>query len=365
MQPSRRRGAFLLWCAGAVELNFLEDLATERTRYISLALAMLAPMSVGFAGMCNASFAIAANWPLSVTSGALWAVIVFVIDRALLVSFRHPLSPPGVSFGRVAKTFAGYLSLFATRAAIAILVGVIISHSILILIFHSEEVGRLSDEAVERMKIIDASYDAKFSAIRDQDKVQAQSLKELEEERRTTEQDRNRETAGKGLSGRYGAGPARQDLNDTLHHLEDEIRSARTVYQAQQQDNKRKLAQLTNERDEERSLAQKNQAHGYMARAKALEALVSGSAELRWARRTLFAFFVMLELVPLIIKAILVNGPYAKRVALSEWRAVDSIRIEYSAHAATGQARLNFRKAELLAALLDTADPRSTSTDES
>jgi hypothetical protein len=174
-------------------------------------------------------------------------------------------------------------------------------------------------------------------------------------ERMNTAHDRDREGAGAGLSGRYGNGPAWNNLNSTLGDLDNELDTLSKEYKTHHKENMDELSRVATERNAARSLAVQSQAHSYMARARALERLAGESAELRQDRRMLFAFLVTLELIPLVVKAFIVNGPYAKRIALKEWLADEATQIEYEAFISVRPVRTDLRKTKITSDALDSA----------
>jgi hypothetical protein len=355
MAVGTRRAGVLLWCAGAVEVELLRDLPTERTRYTSLGLSLFVPAIAGFAGMYSAIYSIHENWLIALAGGCIWSLIVFIIDRALVASFRRAPSPPGFSFLRLVRSASEHLALFVVRGLVALLVGAIISHALVLLIFRPETDERLAREREVRLAEVGTPFETTLNALRESDAAELQRLQDARARRDHTAEERNKETAGVGLSGKYGRGPAREDLNSTLIELDGEIGTLDTAYRAHHAETVKDMDRVSKERERAKTGAAEDQAHGYMARARALSAIAAASPELRQDRQVLFGFFLMLELVPLVVKTLLLSGPYAKRVALNEWLAEESSRIEYAAVESAREERIGIRRIKILDDAFDNA----------
>ncbi len=341
----------LLWCAGAVEPRAFEGLATERTRYVSLGLTVWIPAGLAAIGGCLALGLLTDNWWLRGLGAALWASLVFVIDRALIVTLRRDLAVDADGDGTRSsrahaspwKAWARASLLVGCRLAIAATVGTIVAHALVLQLFSAEIEERLEAELQHQTETLSRQTEAKLQTLADQARAEEQKLEALRTERRRLELERVRENAGSGLSGRPGEGRVWRDLVAAIASLNRDLAQAEEQWALSRIRFEEEAARARQTLDSALVRREANQARGYMARARALDAVTADSVILRRANRLLLAFLVLLELMPVVVKLLVIRGPYAGRIANTEWQADEATAVAVEAQVRTRPERLRMR----------------------
>src|SRR5438093_9155077 len=116
-----RRFFFWLSAAGTETLEKCPE--WEQRKYVAFGATVLVPCSFAFIACAYALSTLTSEWRISFGVAAVWALIIMVIDRALLASYRPYL---GIfrKFGQ-----------FSLRFVIAFLMGLTILHPLTLLLF--------------------------------------------------------------------------------------------------------------------------------------------------------------------------------------------------------------------------------------
>jgi|SoiMethySBSTD1v2_1073268.scaffolds.fasta_scaffold119093_3 hypothetical protein len=311
----------VLWCAGAVEPSFFDDLPTERTRYVSLGFALLIPPILALVGMGFTVYSLSGAWRWGLPAGLTWAAIVFIVDRGLVLTIKG--SVPAVGWRHHVHSTSRVIWAVVVRLSLATLFGAIISHMVLLLVFRPEIAEQLAQETRAKTSEATKSETDELAALRTEEIALRTRYQTLVDDRAALEVERAKENAGTGLSREKGPGPVWEDLNHAITAKQRDVVAAMNHLRNAE----RRTQNAANGFATARSSARREIATGYMARARALEALTDGSAELRRNQLVLFAFFVVVELIPVLMKAMMLRGPYATRVAMQEWVAIEDERV--------------------------------------
>lgn len=330
--------------AGA-QPDVLRKAKTDRVKYTAMGGVLLT--TAGVAGV-SAAFALATAVGLpvaaAVIAGILWAVVIFNLDRMLIVSMT-----------RQAGWLRNLLSL-VPRLALAFVIGSVISVPLVLQIFHSEIDSELQRIHVENTQADQAALDKAFADTKalqaqvvdlqavaagtkqpsvnaDPDVVAAQKkVDDAQAAFDAADKDAQCELNGSCGTGKQGVGVAyrqakqRRDLAETtLAAATAQLNEVTTAAQARitggagtaRADAAAQLTTLVPElekqqADEAQLRARQTDAEGknegLLARLGALDRLSADSASMRSANLALFLLFLLIEVLPVMVKLLSMVG---------------------------------------------------------
>src|SRR5262245_39842561 len=136
----------------------------------------------------------------------------------------------------------------------------------------------------------------------------------LVDERATLDVNAADEIAGEFMTDAIGEGDVAKQLKAAADARESDAHAALGHLKAAEERTKAAIDRRT----AAQNAVQAEVARGYMARSRALDAILRESSALRRDYFLLLGFLIALDLVPVLLKALLLGGPYARRVAIQE-----------------------------------------------
>lgn len=275
-----------VWAAGA-DYKTLKDLSPwEMIKYTALGMSMFIPVALGaFSMNFLAKTVFNADQNQAMAAGLAWGIVILMLDRVLIVGMKRNAE------GKIPLQSA------AIRLPLALLIGLIISTPLELKVFEAEIREGLKFEEVQRFNSLDLEEEAKIKQIDlkiDSERSRVELLyKEYLKEVNTS------------IGGRRaGSGPeARKKESIWLlakEELENQI-----------------LPQLVAEKEEIRKDFQDKKAQysefqskGLGSRLEALHRASRRHVSIFLAHILLVLFFLMLELVPVLVKLLMPAGQY-------------------------------------------------------
>lgn len=289
----------LVWSAGAdyKTLRWLENNRAENDKdhskripeiikYAGLGMSMFVPATLGFLSfgyLVSSVFGVSGKSILLM--GIVWASIIFVIDRTLVIGMKR-----GVNGKYSAKTMM-------MRFLLAMCIGVVITVPIELKVFEQEINEHQNWERTEYFKTLDESLEADLAKVDTKIEAERSRVDEL--------YDAYQVEVNTSIGGRKpGHGP------------EAKIKLA-NWQAAKMEFETRHLPELKREKNEiELSYAKQktnftqNQSKGIGSQLEALHAAGQRHSSILAAHIVLFLFFLFLELIPVLVKWFMPPGPY-------------------------------------------------------
>lgn len=297
--PTNLITRFLWWCSGA-QVNILEDLPTEHSKYQAigagvLADGLLSALSGGYA------FYVAFN---SLLLGALfgfaWGSIIFNLARFTLSSMRMPMKEePGVITNFLSRLFPA-----VPRLVLSVVIGLTVSTPIVIRLFRTE-----IDE-----RIYGTSRTNKEELIRDIARSEASITalqNQLDEKQKEVDRLRNLfalEIEARGPTKVYGEGPFYRELAAQLNQAQKELVDMRNKTQGDL--NKQRLYLSDRKAQEKILVSEVETTPGLLAQIQALSELSKSNPSVTKARWLITLLFLLLYSAPLLTKLLSSPGPY-------------------------------------------------------
>lgn len=313
----------LLWfCAGADEQILLKCPHSDRVKMEGIGGIVLATTVLAFFSGREAASVILhdlnplAQVPLSIFVAAVWALIIFNLDRFIVSSTGHGDGKETIS----RQELIGAIP----RIILGIAIGLSLSAPLEIRIMKPEIEAQLKIEQNQEFeklnKITVSEYQEKKAKIDNERSEAANKLKEkdtllqsLDQKILEQQQTLQGEVAGKVGSGKAGDGPTskqmRQNLEEMKAKRESDAQSFETERVELQNKVKQKDAELDKVTEEYRSEVQKN--HQRAASLDGVSRRIQISHEIA-PNIAIALFFLLLavELTPIFIKMMLITGPY-------------------------------------------------------
>jgi hypothetical protein len=319
-EESGRFRRFLWFCAGA-DLQLLRNCPhSDRVKMegiggIVLATALLA----FFSGISAAQVIFAQNAYgdiLAFITGLVWAIIIFNLDRFIVTSTGHGDGTEKITFEEIKNAIP--------RIILGIAIGVSLSAPLEIRIMKPEIEAELKIKQEEHFNGLNATLIAKFeenhSRLEKNRSEAVASLKNQEDlfEKRYQDivkqrKDLDDEASGKAGNKRAGEGPGWKTKKLNL----DNMMAERDVNIQQFQPEKERLTALINKteaeletafRDKEKQMAKNEETSklydGVSRRIEIAHEIAPGIS------RALFLLLLALEITPIFIKMMLIQGPY-------------------------------------------------------
>lgn len=344
-----------LWLSGAdpAILRACHKLeSTERIRFAGLGALLLIPAMLGFVAFSYAVSTVVHDWRLYLGAGALWAVVVLLIDRYLVATLFK--SKTSSLLGRALTIFVRYL--------FAVVVGVAVAHPFTLLWFDASinqviddnrrtavnDRLRAADGEKERLPkeaLVGSSVTA-LTAERDAHSWRLRCLSTLNDYEYAGKQPQTTLDCGVP-TGRAGCGNRCQDRDG---QIADEKRAI-TALEAKITDATTREAEAGGRRDEriwkidEEAQVQiadigRTFSHDYLALVNALAQLEAKEHHVTYVKWFMILLFVFVDIMPITMKLATPRGEYEeiRDTRLLERRAIENARREVAGSGETERA---------------------------
>jgi hypothetical protein len=321
---------FFWGCSGA-DMAILRtwDCSTEHNTYAGIGAtvfltAVLASLSGGYA-----LWTVFQSYPYAISLGLLWGILIFNLDRYIVMSLHKSRG----GFG----AFCRQVATASPRLVLALLIASVITVPLELKIFEREIIDQLErnhqrtlNEDIQR---IEQNY-GEIADLEKQNQALTASITEKEGQRNDAFQEVQGEAAGTSGTGIRGTGPVWRQKTTFLAQLEQELSDFRAQNNAQIQRNQARIGALKKARETE--IAQKavilQEANGLLARLEVLHDLLQEHTTTAIAFVLIAAMFVVIETAPVVVKLLAKYGPYdalveqkAMEVTLAEHRKMAEI----------------------------------------
>jgi hypothetical protein len=307
---------FFWFCSGA-DISILRtwDCSTEHNTYAGIGTtifltAVLASLSGGYA-----LWTVFQSYPYAITFGILWGILIFNLDRYIVMSLHKSRG----GFG----AFCRQVATASPRLLLALLIASVITVPLELKIFEREIIDQLERNHQRTLNEDIQSIDQKYSEIADLEKQNTTftaAITGKEGQRNEAFQEVQGEASGNRGTGIRGAGPVWRQKTTFLAQLEQELSDLRSQNNAQIQRNHARIGELKKARETE--IAHKEvvlqEANGLLARLDVLHDLIKEQTTTAIAFVLIAALFVVIETAPVVVKLLAKYGPYDAIVAQKE-----------------------------------------------
>jgi hypothetical protein len=250
----------------------------------------------------------------AVVAGSVWSLVIFNLDRFIITSTGHGDGTSKITLDELKGSIP--------RILMAVVIGVCLSAPLEIRIFKSEIEAQLREMQRKEMDDLSSRDQARFDQVRaDTLKKRDAILKEMDRRRdelahRRTEIDTKvtqRDQESMGISGHHGIGPVYQALAAAVQDLEGKYKAETAQWEIDEKQMKADVAELETSLGKAQAELDVIKARS-LQQAESLDGLgrrISIAHELfPVAAIFLMALLMVIEVTPVLIKMMLINGPY-------------------------------------------------------
>jgi Domain of unknown function (DUF4407) len=283
------------------------DCSTEHDTYAGIGAtifltAVLASLSGGYA-----LWTVFQSSPYAIAFGILWGILIFNLDRYIVMSLHKSRG----GFG----AFCRQVATASPRLVLALLIASVITVPLELKIFEREIIDQLERNHQRTLNEDIKSIEQNYSEIADLEKQNhtlTEAITGKEGQRNDAFQEVQGEAAGNRGTGIRGAGPVWRQKTTFLAQLEQELSDLRAQNNAQIQRNQARIGELKKARETE--IAHKavilQEANGLLARLEVLHDLLQEHTTTAIAFVLIAAMFVVIETAPVVVKLLAKYGPY-------------------------------------------------------
>jgi hypothetical protein len=331
---------FFWICSGAT-VRLLEQCETEHNKYIGIGATVL---MTGILAGISAGYALyTVFWSLkwSVIFGVLWGLMIFNLDRFIILSIKKKEIDPSLSWGQKAKEKGIEILALLPRLGLAVLLAFVITKPLELKLFEKEveiEMEAMKREDEEKLQAsLGSSTQAQQPAQPQQNartalqiealKNEVEALRQKIEEKRkqwdAAQKEANCECLGTCGSGHYGIGPNCKREREEADILQADYVAANSKdseINKQINANLRQIDELeaVRERLADNARQKSDGARGLATRLSAFDRLTSRDKVYGGVNLAIMLIFILLETAPILAKLFSAYGPYDKLVETTE-----------------------------------------------
>lgn len=305
-------GDFFIWCAGSDTSILQRCPRSERIKHMGFGTLVLIPAILALVSMTYALSTVdqlQEHFWIAVIGGIVWALIIFSFDRYIVSTHRRKLENTDEL-----KSPAFYLRFF-----FALILGVVISHPIVLLYFDGSITDTIKQNKVEHQKTIQTEFDTRIQRIEnhiasiDSNYSAKENSRDVQADLVAREIDGEVLKNAKGkivTTGIYGKGPSAENKIKHLQQLENELRILRTNDSLTKSELTTEIASLKDDADS--TINAYNVSFDYLRRELALEQMKKEHAIVTATQLFLMLLFILVDILPVTFKTFSPFGMYDK-----------------------------------------------------
>lgn len=303
---------FFLWCAGSDFKTLKHCPDSESIKHKGIGALVIVPAILAFFSMGYALSTVSLlqdKWYWSWGGGFIWGLIIFAFDRYIVSSHRK----------RPTHKEELKNPIFYLRFVFALVLGVVISHPIVMMYFDGSIEDQIQANIVVEKNRIDSLYNAKiaseeaktlavdsnyFAKEAKRDKQALLVAKEIDGDVLEDLKD------GKLTTGLAGKGPAAENKIKHLQKLDKELETLKQESSQQKSLFQNNIAQLQSKRDS--SIQAYTVSFDYLQRELALKQLKEENSIVGMTQFMLMLLLILVDMLPVIFKTFSPFGLYDK-----------------------------------------------------
>lgn len=292
------------WLAGA-DQNILDQCSnSEKNKITGFGTLVLIPAIVGLFSMTYAISTITNNVFLYASGGIIWFFIILFIDKFIVATlYKSKL-----------ESKSNFIAASIARYAFALIVGIAVSHPMVLLWFNEGITEQIVKEKRFELKEADKTFETDRKSV--SSKLDSLvSLKECKEKLKTAEQSGHKVELPCGfssgipnVSGNFHRTKEIQlQINDLDKQIEIERKSVNLL-----------ISDLKNQRNNDKLSIEKSKSFDYLARVKKLSQMQQDEetgSHIWWVSFFMILFFVFIDILPITMK---VATPYGEYEAIKD-----------------------------------------------
>lgn len=263
---------FLLACAGVDHQTMMQTTSSEINKYKIMGTCVLLPALIAIFSGYYAMHLISQNLLISCVFALFWAIVIFVLDRAVVSGTR----PGQFSLGVLG------------RIVLAVIIAFTISEPVILRLFNDSIEEKRVFSISEKQTLISAELDEQIKAIKNQSNVEKEEVDNLHTSY-------IQEVDGTGGSKVAHRGPIAKIKEEAyLKAMED--------FEQNELARKESISSLETQKAGKRQLVSDKDANGFLGNMVILGQLGKENSTVWWATWFIRLLFLCIELIPILIK---------------------------------------------------------------
>lgn len=310
---------FFLMCSGANhKILFDPACEIERNKYAGIGATIFFTATLAFLSGSYAIFTVFDSIPVAISTGVLWCLIIFNLDRYIVSTMKKEYVPKDAPGEQHRKAKWDEFTHALPRLCLAIFISVLITRPLELRLFEGEILSRVQNTISEEIKKAGALVRGESSAIDDL-KGESERLKEEIRNKEGEVHERHelamKEAMGSkdsSTSGKKGKGPLFEERWQEYERANAELNTLRSTNAAKITAKDLEIDRLNGELNKRlgQTTATKQGANGLLARLQGLSDLASENWQVKLASLFLWVLFILLETSPIFVKLMSKRGPY-------------------------------------------------------
>ncbi len=305
---------FFQWLSGADKDILKKCSLGTKVKLSGYGTLVMIPGILALVSMSYAISTIVDNAWVYILCGIVWGVIIGAIDRFIVSTLYK---------STVDKKRDYFIAVFS-RIIFAIIVGITVSHPMVLLWFNDGISEKITLEKVEDINKIDSLYNVRLSNAH----IRLDSLKSMRDcyvTLKTAEQSGQKVALPCGYSsGIPGSSKRTDNIQQIIDDLNSEIDTEQIIYDSEKNN-------LDEQRKNEKSITEKSKSYDYLSRVRKLSELendpVSGN-HIGWVKIFIILLFVSVDVLPVTLKAVTPYGEYEAERDKMLFAKIEKLNIE-------------------------------------
>lgn len=301
---------FFLWCAGSNTQLLAQCSQSEKIKHIGFGTLVLVPAILAFVSMTFALSTVNGiqdKTLIHYLGGLVWGLIIFSFDRFIVSTHRRKMSNKKEVQSPV----------FFLRFGFALILGIVISHPLVMLYFDGSIKDQIQENAEGQRKNIELEYDQRISRVESQlfylDSLLGAKEKARDEQELVVAKEIDGEVVknAKGeivTTGIYGKGPSAEKKINYLNQLQKELDVLKNAQNTEKTDLQEEISDL--KRAQKKAIEAFTVSHDYLKRELALEQLKEKNGIVGLTQFFLILLFVLVDILPFVFKSFAPFGMY-------------------------------------------------------
>lgn len=303
-------GNFFIWCAGSDQDLLSKCSKAERNKHIGYGTLVLIPALLAFVSMSYALSTVNGMeaFPiLSYLGGIVWALIIFSFDRFIVSTHRRKLSNQ-----EELQNPSFYL-----RFVFAFILGIVISHPLVMLYFDGSIGDKIEANVVLEKKLIQNEFDQRINLVESQisflDSTQFLKENERDEQALVVAKEIDGEVIKNAngemtTTGLYGKGPAAENKIQHLRQLQKDLDNYKTESKGLKATYLAEIGLLKEE--QKTKMKAFTVSYDYLRREIALQQLKEENSIVGLTQWFLIFLFILVDILPVVFKTFSPFGMY-------------------------------------------------------
>lgn len=308
----------LWWCAGA-DIDLLEQsYASDRHKFTAIGASILLTTACAILSGGYAFYVIFKSFPMALLLGFFWGLIIFNLDRSMILAFHKEKV---VTFEQMA--------IVASRIFVAVLIAVVIAKPLELKIFEKPILAELAQEnALIALQVQNQITEGmpEIRQLQAANQALENSIQEKENKRDQLCDQAIKEAEGISGTGKEGKGPVYAEKNTICQKQETELEELKEKSNPILAENRQRINTLQAEKDQQFKMVKnaRENADDIITQLNTLENLAKKNPAIAHASHAISWLFIVVDTAPIFAKILAKRSPYDAMLKQKEQELIEN-----------------------------------------